>query len=233
MMDYWVCTDRALRKPHPRFDHFAYLHTLDLKREGSITSPSQDGPGCLLTPMCSSIPDRTGGTAPTNEQVFNFYAKAKGITMGGPMADFLILKKDPTTPPRWLILEHQDTGDVLLFHRRVLPVSGRYFYPEIQGVTESWLYEIVGDALARNYQRLNQLSAQQDVHELTDFYVFGEWYPVGDGVKAIDALIQTSAWNFSPSAMVDEKGPVFVVFPFDSLRVCRWHGARQALPTTL
>ena len=121
MADLWICVDRALRHPPSNDDAFPHLQTIDLRdHEGvsMITHPSQYDGGCYLTAMCSLTRDGSGRKpGGTNVYVFNIYAKAKGITFGGPEADFLFLKRDPQDPPRWFILEHQDLGDVLLFQR--------------------------------------------------------------------------------------------------------------------
>jgi hypothetical protein len=122
MADLWICADRALRQPPSNNDSFPHLQTFDLRdRDGSsaIVHPSQYGDGCLLEPMCSLVTDGAGRKPRgTNLYVFNFYIKAKGVSLGPPgQADFLYLKRDPNDPPRWFILEHQDSGDVLLFER--------------------------------------------------------------------------------------------------------------------
>jgi hypothetical protein len=115
LADYWSCVDRALRKPPGNSDAFPHLKTIDLRNPIRISSPSHFGKGLQLWPECSFVADGAHQQWKTEMRPFDFHAE--GFTMGGMQADFLTLKRDHSNPPQWFILEHQDTGDVLLFQR--------------------------------------------------------------------------------------------------------------------
>lgn len=117
MVDLWVCTDRALRSPPENWDSFPHIQTLELD-DRSIRSPSQYGDGCEFMALCTRTRDGAGRASNlTNLYTFNFYTKAKGVTLGVGSVDFLYFKRDTNNPPQWFIFAHQDSGDVLLFER--------------------------------------------------------------------------------------------------------------------
>lgn len=111
----WRCVDRALRKPPTDADGYAFLRSFTIEGEDIFASRNFAG-GVKLLLRCTFIPDGNGKTR--KEHTIEVEHNAKGFCFGSiMMTDVLILKRDPNPIPKWLILEHSDTGDVFLFRR--------------------------------------------------------------------------------------------------------------------
>ncbi len=78
---------------------------------------------------------------------------------------------------------------------------GVAIYPRIQGVSESWAYEISGKALAAEHERLHKMIKNQGLKDLLEYFVpsqedaeeFGasveeNWYEPNEGIAIIDAM---------------------------------------------
>jgi hypothetical protein len=78
---------------------------------------------------------------------------------------------------------------------------GVAIYPRIQGVSESWVYEISGKALAAERERLHKMIKSQRLKDLLEYFVpsqedaeeFGasvkeNWYQPDEGIAIIDAM---------------------------------------------
>ena len=112
----WDCVARALRRPPRRDDLYAFLGGLEFDEGGILPSRAFPG-GVRMRPVCKFLADGRGQLDWEDGISIEFHEK--GFFFGMPAADLLKIAKDPNPNAQWFILEHSDTGDVLMFKRRV------------------------------------------------------------------------------------------------------------------
>jgi hypothetical protein len=89
---------------------------------------------------------------------------------------------------------------------------GVAIYPRIQGVSESWVYEISGKALAAQRERLHKMVKGQGLKDLLEYFVPSKedaeevgaeveekWFQPDEGIEIIDAM--TAAVDTHPAGI--------------------------------
>mgnify|MGYP001183694991 CR=1 FL=1 len=121
----WECRDRILRSPN-RESPYAFLASMYIADDAIMPSRAFEGSdlkgGYTLVIRCSFIADQFGHVAKERSVNTEFHRKAFCFDM--PYPDEFQLRRDPESPPAWIILEHLVAGDALFFRRRT-PTDNR------------------------------------------------------------------------------------------------------------
>ncbi len=123
MVGRWKCTERILRGPRDigmSGLSLAFLDTVEVDEEHVAMKTETMGTFSQHL-QCTSLGRQKTARQPKDFTLCEI--DAKGYRFAMPDPDWLWLKKEPVEKPSWFILQHQDTGDVLLFER--VPESDR------------------------------------------------------------------------------------------------------------
>jgi hypothetical protein len=117
MAGKWKCTERALRGPRDIQTYAICLPFLDtiVIEDDPVARTTETAGTYQQVLLCKFLGRTKDEKTPTDTIVCDI--DAKGYRFFIPSPDWLWLKKEPVEKPNWFILQHQDTGDVLLFER--------------------------------------------------------------------------------------------------------------------
>lgn len=113
LVGVWRCADVAFPKPPSKSDSYAMLRRIEIPDDG-ITFPGTQTNSVLLYLHCTFTTNIAGYISPKDE---THMVEIRGQDFIYFPGDYFVLKRPRTNYPAFFILQHQDSGDLLLFRR--------------------------------------------------------------------------------------------------------------------
>ena len=120
----WECRDRALRilpldgqtKQMPtRTGDYPWLKTIEITHE-ELRESATNAMVLKIFPQCS-FQDRPAHFGASKSERVAFMLKGRNLNYREKPSHLFFLKREKAAQPRWLLLENQESGELLLFER--------------------------------------------------------------------------------------------------------------------